>query len=61
MSQPRPNRVARWIAPVSPEAVLNVILSNGEGLTPVDVEDVSGNQHSLSPQIFQAQTFRTDV
>ncbi len=33
-----PNRVARWLAPVSPEVALDVIRRNGEGLTLDDVE-----------------------
>ncbi|MBA3531841.1 MAG: NACHT domain-containing protein, partial [Ardenticatenales bacterium] len=33
-----PNRVAQWLAPVSPEVALQVILRNGEGLTVTDLE-----------------------
>ncbi|MHB8625491.1 MAG: formylglycine-generating enzyme family protein [Aggregatilineales bacterium] len=32
-----PNAVARWLAPISPEVALDVILRNGEGLTLTDV------------------------
>jgi len=32
------NRVARWLAPVSPEVALQVITRNGAGFTPDDVE-----------------------